>query len=98
MDAQLRGHFRDRFAAIEPQLNSMAFEGFIELLSGLLGLDHRFTHTRLVALCLSYLCPSNRRSPTALRDEKQWRICCRVHRQRELFAFERLGGVIKNAV
>src|ERR1035441_9633206 len=41
----------------------MAFEGFIELLSGLLGLDHRFTHTRLVALCLSYLCPSNRRSP-----------------------------------
>jgi hypothetical protein len=30
----------------------LAFEGFIELLSGLLGLDHRFTHTRLVALCL----------------------------------------------
>src|ERR1017187_8667156 len=44
----------------------MAFEGFIELLSGLLGLDHRFTHTRLVALCLSSLCPSNRRSPTIL--------------------------------
>ena len=41
----------------------LAFEGFIELLSGLLGLDHRFTHTRLVALCLFYLCPSNRRSP-----------------------------------
>jgi hypothetical protein len=26
-------------------------------------LDHRFTHTRLVALCLFYLCPPNRRSP-----------------------------------
>src|SRR5271169_5676662 len=63
MDAQLRGHFRGRFAAVEPQLNGLAFEGFIELLSGLLGLDHRFTHTRLMALCLFYLCPSNRRSP-----------------------------------
>ena len=56
MDAQLRGHFRGRFAAVEPQLNGLAFEGFIELLSGLLGLDHRFTHTRLLALCLFCTC------------------------------------------
>jgi len=34
----------------------LAFEGFIELLSGLLGLDHRFTHTRLLALCLFCTC------------------------------------------
>src|ERR1017187_10129794 len=67
MDAQLRGHFRGRFAAVEPQLNGLAFEGFVELLSGMLGLDHRFTHTRLVALCLFYLCPSNRRSPKSDR-------------------------------
>jgi hypothetical protein len=30
----------------------LAFEDFIELPSRLLGLDHRFTHTRLMALCL----------------------------------------------
>lgn len=64
MDAQLRGHFRGRFAAVEPQLNGLAFEGSIELPSGLLGLDHRFTHTRLVALCLFCLCSPDRRSPT----------------------------------
>jgi hypothetical protein len=52
MDAQLRGHFRGRFAAVEPKLNGLAFEDFIELPSRLLGLDHRFTHTRLMALCL----------------------------------------------
>jgi hypothetical protein len=56
MDAQFRSHFRGRFAAVEPQLNGLAFEGFIELLSGLLGLDHRFTHTRLLALCLFCTC------------------------------------------
>jgi hypothetical protein len=73
MDAQLRGHFRGRFAAVEPQLNGLAFEGFVELLSGMLGLDHRFTHTRLVALCLFYLCPSNRRSPRGtLRRQRRW--------------------------
>ena len=46
MDAQLRGHFRGRSTAGAPKLNGLAFEGFIELLSRLLGLDHRFTHTR----------------------------------------------------
>jgi len=34
----------------------LAFEGLIELLSGLLGLNHRVTHTRLVALCLFCTC------------------------------------------
>lgn len=45
-------NFRGRFVAVEPMLNGLAFEGFIELLSRLLGLDHRFIHTRLMGLCL----------------------------------------------
>src|ERR1035437_586202 len=64
MDAQLSGHFPGPFCPCVAQVKRLVVEGFIELLSGGLGLDHRFTHTRLVALCLFYLCPSNRRSPS----------------------------------
>ena len=42
-------NFRGRFVAVEPKLNGLAFEGFIELLSRLLGLDHRFIHTGLMS-------------------------------------------------
>ena len=52
MNAQLRGHFRGRFATAQPQLHSVLLEYLIELLSGLFGLGHRFNHTRLFVLRL----------------------------------------------
>jgi hypothetical protein len=53
MNPQLGGHFRGRFAAIEPQLHSVLFESFVELLPGLLGLNHRCIHTGIIFRCLS---------------------------------------------
>jgi len=37
MNAQLGGHFRGRFAAVEPQFHSVLLERLSELLSCLLG-------------------------------------------------------------
>jgi hypothetical protein len=53
MNPQLRSHFRGHFAAIEPQLHSVLFESFVELLPGLLGLNHRCIHTGIIFRCLS---------------------------------------------
>ena len=36
MNPQLRSHFRGRFAAVEPELNSMLFKGPVKLLTGVL--------------------------------------------------------------
>jgi hypothetical protein len=53
MNPQLRGHFRGRFTAVEPEINSVLFEGLVELLLGLLGLDHKCIHNCFISLCLS---------------------------------------------
>jgi hypothetical protein len=53
MNPQLRSHFRGHFAAIEPQLHSVLFESFVELLPGLLGLNHRCIYTGVFIRCLS---------------------------------------------
>jgi hypothetical protein len=66
MNAQLRGHFRGRFTAAEPQLHSVLLEYSIELLSGLLGLSHRLNHSVYLFYVFFNLCPPNRRSPNTL--------------------------------
>src|ERR1035441_1289651 len=48
MKAQLRGHFRGRPAAIEPQLHSVLLERSIKLLTDLLRFDHRLIHSLIV--------------------------------------------------
>ena len=53
MNAQLRGHFRGRLAAVEPELNRVLFEGLVKLLPGLLGFNHRCIHTGIIFQCLS---------------------------------------------
>ena len=53
MNPQLGGHFRGRFAAVEPELNSLLFKGLVKLPPGVLGLDHRRIHNCFVFQCLS---------------------------------------------
>src|SRR5664280_341954 len=48
MKAQLRGHFRGRPAAVEPQLHSVLLERSIKLLTDLLRFDHRLIHSLIV--------------------------------------------------
>jgi hypothetical protein len=53
MNAQFRGHFRGRFAAVEPELNRVLFEGLVKPLPSLLGFNHWCIHTGIIFRCLS---------------------------------------------
>jgi hypothetical protein len=63
MNPQLRGHFRGRFAAVEPALNSLLFESFVKLFAGDLGLDHRCIHSCFAFQCLSLPVSAKPRRP-----------------------------------
>ena len=69
MNPQLRGHFRGRFAAVEPELNSVLLEGLVKLLTGVLGLDHRCIHNCFVFQCLSLPVSVFSRRPTKSRKQ-----------------------------
>jgi transposase InsO family protein len=53
MNPQLCGHFRGRFAAVEPEPNRVLFKGHVKLLSGPLGENHGCIHTGIIFHCLS---------------------------------------------
>jgi len=58
------GVFRGRFAAVEPELNSMLFKGLVKLLSGLHGFNHWRVHTGNFFHCLALPVSAFSRSPT----------------------------------
>jgi hypothetical protein len=70
MNPQLRGHFRGRFTAVEPEINSVLFEGLVELLLGLLGLDHKCIHNCFISLCLSLPVSDFSRRPNEMADKR----------------------------
>jgi len=65
MKAPLRGHFRGRPAAAEPQLHSVLLERSIKLLTDLLRFDHRLIHSLTFSHCL--FLPVSAKSPQPQR-------------------------------
>src|SRR5208282_639399 len=63
--------FRGRFAAVEPELNSVLFKGLVKLLPGVLGLDHRCIHNCFVFQCLSLPVSVFSRRPSTLQEERR---------------------------
>ena len=66
MNPQLRGHFRGRLAAAEPELHGMLLKGLVKLLSDVLGLVHRCIHSCFVHICLALPVSDFSRRPTVL--------------------------------
>jgi hypothetical protein len=63
--------FRGRLAAVEPQLNGVLFELRIELLPGLLGLDHRLIHSLIFSHCLFLPVSAKSAQPQNLNRRKR---------------------------
>ncbi len=66
MNPQLRGHFRGRLAAAEPELHGMLLKGLVKLLSDVLGLVHRCIHSCFVHICLALPVSDFSRRPKSL--------------------------------
>ena len=72
MNPQLRGHFRGRLAAAEPELHGMLLKGLVKLLSDVLGLVHRCIHSCFVHICLALPVSDFSRRPTYERKSRSY--------------------------